>query len=333
METKGFLMNSVTEHTLAYDFKRSFIDDIPNWKRPCPMPLIGYARISTEDQTPLPQSQALKTVGCAEIHEEQASGGNRARPVLARVLERIKKGDTLVVVRIDRLARSLSHLLEIIERLETKGAFFRSLEDPIDTASPQGKFTLQVLGAAAEFERALIRERTKAGLASARTRGRVGGNPGLRMKDPAALRKVRLARADGYMERLGETAQDWVSHVRRLRPDMAWEDVLRIVNGALPPDRQWTQSRLLRAVNAYVRNGFLPELVMRRAGQREKDDRLPAIVAAIKGADPGITLQAICSRLESMRERTPRGRTSWQPSSVKMLLERARKLGLLPVKG
>lgn len=84
------------------------------------MPLIGYARVSTEDQTPLPQSQALKSAGCAEIHEEQASGGSRARPVLARVLERIGKGDTLVVVRIDRLARSLSHLLEVIERLEAK---------------------------------------------------------------------------------------------------------------------------------------------------------------------------------------------------------------------
>mgnify|MGYP000628036297 CR=1 FL=1 len=141
------------------------------------MPLIGYARVSTEDQTPLPQSQALKSAGCAEIHEEQASGGNRARPVLARVLERIGKGDTLVVVRIDRLARSLSHLLEVIERLEAKGAFFRSLTDPIDTSSPQGKFTLQVLGAAAEFERALIRERTKAGIARARERGERGGRP------------------------------------------------------------------------------------------------------------------------------------------------------------
>ena len=215
------------------------------------MHLIGYARVSTEDQTPLPQSQALKSAGCAEIHEEQASGGNRARPVLARVLERIGKGDTLVVVRIDRLARSLSHLLELIERLEAKGAFFRSLQDPIDTASPQGKFTLQVLGAAAEFERALIRERTKAGLLSARTKGRVGGNPGLRAKDPAARRKVRLARQDGYMGRLNEAAQYWVPHVRRLRPDMAWEDVLRIINGPLPETRRWTQSRFLRAVNAY----------------------------------------------------------------------------------
>ena len=249
--------------------------------------------------------------------------------MLARVLERIGKGDTLVVVRIDRLARSLSHLLEVIERLEAKGAFFRSLQDPIDTASPQGKFTLQVLGAAAEFERALIRERTKAGLASARTKGRVGGNPGLRARDPGAMRKLRLARQDGFMNRLNETAQEWVPHVRRLRPDMAWEDVLRIVNSPLPQPRRWTQSRLLRAVNAYVRHGFLPETVLARAGRRERDDRLPAIVAAIKGVNPDITLQSICDRLEGMREPTPRGRTSWQPSSVKMLLERAKKLGLL----
>jgi hypothetical protein len=131
------------------------------------------------------------------------------------------------------------------------------------------------------------------------------------------------------MERLNKTAQDWVPHVRRLRPDLAWEDVVRIINGPLPEARRWTQSRLLRAVKAYVRDGFLPTEVLARAGRRETDDRLPAIVAAIKGSDPDITLQAICDRLEAMRERTPRGRTSWQPSSVRMLLQRAEKLGLL----
>lgn len=251
--------------------------------------------------------------------------------MLTRVLERVGKGDTLVVLGIDRLARSLSHVLELIERLEAKGAFFRSLMDPIDTSSPQGKFTLQVLGAAAEFERALIRERTKARLASARTEGRVGGNPGLRTRDPAALLKVRLARQDGYMERLNETAQDWVPHVSLLRPDMAREDVLRIVNGPLPSDRHWTQSRLLRAVSAYVRDGFLPPTVLDRTGWRETDDRLPAIVAAIKGAAPDLTRQAICTRLEAMRESAPRGRTSWQPTSVKMLLKRVERLGLLSI--
>ncbi len=131
------------------------------------------------------------------------------------------------------------------------------------------------------------------------------------------------------MERLSETAQDWVPQVRQLCPDMAWEDVLRIVNAPLPPARRWTQGRLLRAVNAYVRDGFLPQTVLGRAGRRDTDDRLPAIVAAIRGADPDITLQAICDRLEAMRERTPRGRTSWQPASARMLLERAERLGLL----
>lgn len=293
------------------------------------MPLIGYARVSTEDQTPLPQSEALISAGCTDIFEEHASGSSRDRPVLARVLELVGTGDTLVVVRIDRLARSLSHLLDVIERLATKGAFFRSLEDPIDTGSPQGKFTLQVLGAAAEFERALISERTKAGLASARSKGRIGGNPGIRAGDPTALRKIRLARQDGFMQRLNETAPDWVPKVRRLRPDMAWEDVLRIINAPLPHDRHWTQSRLIRATKAYVRDGFLPREVLGRAGRRDAGDRLPAIVAAIKGADPEMTLQAICDRLEAMRERTPRGRSNWQPSSVRMLLERAVRLGLL----
>lgn len=293
------------------------------------MALIGYARVSTEEQSNLAQVTALQAVGCGEIHEEQASGGNRSRPVLTQALQRIGKGDTLVVVRIDRLARSLSHLLEIIERLEGQGAFFRSLQDPIDTASPQGKFTLQVLGAAAEFERALIRERTKAGLASARSQGRVGGNPGLRAGDPAALRKLRLARADSYMDALTESSQDWVPHVRRLRPDMPWEDLLRVINGSLPEGRRWTQGRLMRAVNAYVRNGFLEEAVLGRADHLKTDDRLVAIVAAIKGADPDVTLQTICNRLEAMRERTPRGRTKWYPSSVKMLLDRAARLGLL----
>ncbi|MBM3604323.1 MAG: recombinase family protein, partial [Alphaproteobacteria bacterium] len=133
----------------------------------------------------------------------------------------------------------------------------------------------------------------------------------------------------GYMERLNETAQDWVPIVRRLRPDMAWEDVLRIVNSPLPPARRWTQARLLRAVRAYVRDGFLSSTVLGRAPRQDADDRLPAIVAAIRGADPDITLQAICDRLEAMRERTPRGRSTWQPSSVRMLLERAKKLGML----
>ncbi|MFA7433307.1 MAG: recombinase family protein [Gemmobacter sp.] len=294
------------------------------------MALIGYARISTEEQTTRPQADALRAAGCAEIHEEQASGASRARPVLARVLERIGRGDTLMVVRIDRLARSLSHLLELIERLEAKGAHFRSLRDPIDTASPQGKFTLQVLGAAAEFERALIRERTRAGLRAARAEGRIGGNPGLRARDPAAIRKVAGARDDSHFARLTESAPEWVPLVRRLRPGLPWEDVARAVNARLAPGRpRWTVERLTRATRRYVREGLLDPGLLARAPRADADDRLLAIVAGIRGAAPDMTLQAICDRLEDMRERTPRGRSRWQPSSVRMLLKRAEARGLL----
>ena len=293
------------------------------------MPLIGYARVSTGEQSAASQIAALRAAGCARCHEEHASGADRARPVLTAALDAIRPGDTLVVVRIDRLARSLAHLLDVIARLESAGAFFRSLEDPIDTASPQGKFTLQVLGAAAEFERALIRERTRAGLATARAAGRRGGNPGLRAGDAGAIRKTAAARRQAYLDRLGGRAEEWVPPVRRLRPAAAWEDVLRVVNAPLPSERRWSQARLLRAVRAYVAEGLLPADVLGRAARRPEDDRLPALVAAIRGADPGITLQGICDRLEAMRERTPRGRSTWQPSSVRHLLARAERLGLL----
>jgi DNA invertase Pin-like site-specific DNA recombinase len=294
------------------------------------MPLIGYARVSTEDQLTAPQSEELRAAGCVEIHEEQASGASRARPVLAQVLDQVRAGDVLVVVRIDRLARSLSHLLEVIERLDASGAHFRSLRDPIDTTSPQGKFTLQVLGAAAELERALIRERTISGLQSARAKGRIGGNPGLRARDPAALRKIARAREAAYFNELNASAPDWVPLVRRLRPAMPWEDLVRVINARLTHGkRPWTTERLIRAVKRYVREGFLETQILQRAPRSDVDDRLTAIVAGIADADPNMSLQAICDRLETMRERTPRGRARWQPSSVQMLLKRAKAQGLL----
>ena len=294
------------------------------------MPLIGYARVSTEEQNTLPQVGTLREAGCETVLEEHASGASRTRPVLAQALDRIRPGDVLVVVRLDRLARSLSHLLQVIEHLEAKGAHFRSLGDPIDTTSPQGKFTLQVLGAAAELERALIRERTVAGLKSARAKGRVGGNPGLRARDPAALRTLAAARDETYVERLIANAEDWVPLVRRMRPVTPWEDVVRAVNARLPQGRApWSVQRLTRAVRRYVREGLLEPHLLDRAPALPPDDRLLAIVAGIKGADPNLTLPQICTRLEAMRERTPRGRVKWQASSVKMLIDRAKARGLL----
>src|ERR1700693_1740953 len=161
--------------------------------------LIGYARVSTEEQGTDPQRDELRAAGCDTVLEDHASGADRSRPVLARLLREIAAGETLVVVRLDRLARSVSHLLAVIEQLEASGAHFRSPRDPIDTTTPQGMFSLQVLGAVAQLERALIAERTKSGLNAARVRGRVGGNPGLRAGDPNAIRKMRVGRDAAHL--------------------------------------------------------------------------------------------------------------------------------------
>lgn len=292
------------------------------------MALIGYARVSTDTQDTAAQDHALRAALCDVVHLEQASGADRWRPVLRAVLRDLRPGDTLVVVRLDRLARSLSHLLAVIEDLEARGAYFRSLSDPVDTASPQGKFTLQVLGAAAELERALIRERTKSGLAEARRQGRIGGNPGLRAGDPAARAKIAAARQTAYLDKVIDGAGDWVPLVRRMRPDTPWEDIARILT-ARDPSQGWSVPRLRRAARILVREGLLPKAVLGRAPARAPDDRLLAIVAGIKGADPTLTLQAIADRLHAMRERTPRGAIKWQVSSVKMLLDRARSQGML----
>lgn len=295
------------------------------------MAMIGYARVSTEEQSTQAQIAALRGAGCDRVLEESASGGDRSRPVLKQALERVRPGDTLVVVRIDRLARSLSHLLEVIETLHAKGAAFRSIQDPIDTGSPQGKFTLQILGATAEFERALIRERTMAGLESARRQGRVGGNPGLRDGDPAAIRRLKSGQEETRLRKLLDSADQWVPEVRRLRPDMPWEDVTRIVNQGLPAGTSpWTRERLVRAAKRMVREGMLEERVLERAPNRFKDDRLHVIIASIVSANPELTLRDIADRLNRMREPTPSGRGRWGTSSVDMVIRQARGRGLLP---
>src|ERR1700761_7394768 len=251
-------------------------------KAAAPSRLIGYARVSTEEQGTDPQIDELRAAGCITVHEEYASGADRARPVLARLLQEIRPGETLVVVRLDRLARSVSHLLAVIEQLEGKGAHFRSLHDPIDTTTPQGMFSLQVLGAVAQLERALIAERTKAGLSAARTRGRVGGNPGLRARDPAAIRKVRASRDAAHMKGVLAQLDAWLPTVRRMRPAQPWGDVVRVLNRG--PGGQWTVERLRRTVRRLVREGIFEAELLERAQPQSGDDRLIRLVAGIKAA-------------------------------------------------
>ncbi|HET6196049.1 MAG TPA: recombinase family protein [Acetobacteraceae bacterium] len=284
--------------------------------------------MSTEEQGTDPQLHELRAAGCATILEEHASGADRGRPVLARLLREIRAGETLVVVRLDRLARSVSHLLAVIEQLEEAGAHFRSLRDPIDTTTPQGMFSLQVLGAVAQLERALIAERTKAGLAAARARGRIGGNPGLRARDPEAIRKVRASRDAAHLQAVLAQLDSWLPTVRRMRPDQPWGDVVRVLNRGQAA--RWTAERLRRTVRRLVGEGIVEASLLGRARTQPSDDRLIRLVAGIKAAAPDRTLQQIAAQLEAMHERTPRGGTRWHPSSVKHLLDQAGRFGLTP---
>ncbi|MGH7076497.1 MAG: recombinase family protein [Acetobacteraceae bacterium] len=138
--------------------------------------LLGYARISkTGDQDTAAQVGALKAAGCARIYEERASGGRWDRPELHRLLDHLREGDVVVAWKLDRLTRSLKDLLHILEKIEAASARFRSLTEAIDTSGAAGRMMMQMLGCFAEFERAMVRERTRAGLKAARERGRKGG--------------------------------------------------------------------------------------------------------------------------------------------------------------
>ena len=141
---------------------------------------IGYARVSTKDQDTAAQIAALKNSGCELIFQEKASGGRWDRPELHRLLGQLRNGDVLVVWKLDRLSRSLKDLLTLMDKIDRAGAGFRSLTEVIDTTSPGGRMMMQIVGTFAEFERAMLRERTQRGLDAARKQGRVGRRPKLK---------------------------------------------------------------------------------------------------------------------------------------------------------
>jgi len=139
--------------------------------------IIGYARVSTDDQSLDSQTDALSAAGAEKVFADKISGSRRARPELDRMLEQLRDGDVVTVTKYDRLARSLKDLLEIVEAIRERGAGFRSLAEDIDTTTPAGRLVFHVFASIAQFERERISERTREGLASARKRGRIGGRP------------------------------------------------------------------------------------------------------------------------------------------------------------
>lgn len=294
------------------------------------MILIGYARVSTDEQDTAAQQDALRAQGCSVIFEDKASGASKERPNLARALDRVGKGDTLLVVRIDRLARSLAHLLEIVETLRAKGAFFRSINDPIDTSSAQGMLMTQMLGAFAEFERALIRERTRAGIKAAVARGARPGNPKMRARDPTAIAEIRYSHNERHLNELLDGRHRWLPTVERLRPHLPWALVLRQVRAIAPPVRSFSERTLVKACRTLVRAGYTDSTILQAAPRLPADSRVARLVADRLNTHPGSSLRDIASWLSrDLREPTPRGGLSWSPEGVRRVITQAKSLRLI----
>ncbi|WP_307507874.1 recombinase family protein [Variovorax sp. W1I1] len=180
--------------------------------------LYGYARVSTLEQENHTQIDALRKVGVDFLFEEKRSGGDSRRPVLNGLLNELQKGDTLVVYKLDRVARSLKHLLNVIDELASRDVQFHSLTEHIDTASPAGRMLLQMLGAFAEFELAMIRERTKAGLAAAVARGAKPGRPRA-MSPLQEAEAVRLFKTGGMTK--SAIARRYGTHISSIKRALA----------------------------------------------------------------------------------------------------------------
>ncbi|WP_181309037.1 recombinase family protein [Rufibacter sp. XAAS-G3-1] len=168
---------------------------------------IGYARVSTQDQRLELQTDALSGYGCGQIFKEKKSGRNKERPELGKMIERLRTGDTVVVWKLDRLGRSLRDLIDLVAEFKEKGVDFVSLQDGINTATPTGRFTFNIFASLAEFEREIIRERTKAGLDAAKARGRRGGRPVGLSKEAQEKAKSAKILFDSGTKGVGEIAR------------------------------------------------------------------------------------------------------------------------------
>ncbi|MFS4490069.1 recombinase family protein [Dietzia kunjamensis] len=164
----------------------------------------GYARVSTRDQDARLQHDALATAGCYKVFTDTASGALASRPELGKLLDQLRPGDTLVVWRLDRLGRSIRHLIDQLTELQDRGIEFRSLQENIDTGSSGGRLVFHIFASLAEFERDLISERTHAGLEAARARGRRGGRPPLLSGDKLRTARKLYEQQDMTVAQIGE---------------------------------------------------------------------------------------------------------------------------------
>jgi DNA invertase Pin-like site-specific DNA recombinase len=283
---------------------------------------IGYARVSTDDLHGKAQKAALEAVPCDLVFFEQESGANRDRPELARTIRALRPGDTLVVARLERLGRSLIHLLQIMEDLEARGIAFRSLAEGFDMRTAEGQLMMQQLGAFAEFERKRITARINSGIAAARKRGVVFGNPRLKAGDKETIKKIALARDDTHVAKLIDTMDTFVPTILQLRPARPWPEVAEAVSRVTGVT--WTVERLTRSVRRLVGEGMVHRKVLGKAPRprRRRSEELALLVQGLALTNPGLSLRGISGQLEAMKIRTPAGKPNWTAASVAHLLKK-----------
>lgn len=228
---------------------------------------VGYARVSTEAQDLETQRSALTRAGCTRIFADKRSGKNTDRPELKLMMKTVQPGDIIVVTRLDRLARSVSDLIKIAETLKNKSVQLCSLAEAIDTTTAGGSLLFHIMSAMAEFERALISERTKAKLQAIKDRNIKLGNTALQSNDPAVrdpvIKKLRQASERRFLAQIETSEAHWLSHVEFNRPEKAWKDVARIISATTPFKIDGPGIR--RTALAYVKDGRLPASVLNRA--------------------------------------------------------------------
>ncbi len=225
---------------------------------------------------------------------------------------------------------SLSHLLEIVETLKGKGAYFKSINDPIDTSSAQGMLMTQMLGAFAEFERSLIRERTKAGIKAAVARGAKSGNPKMRAHDAAAIADIRYAHKERYLHSLIDGRQRWLPVVERLRPHLPWTVVLLQIKVITPPVRSFSERTLVKACKELIKAGYGDPVILNHSPRLPPDTRVARLVADRLNTNPDSSLRDIAAWLSRvLREPTARGGLTWSAEGVRRVIAQAKTLGVM----
>lgn len=299
------------------------------------MARFGYARVSTEDQNLDLQIDALKAAGFDDISTETASGKRTDRPVLDQLLARLRPGDVIGVWKLDRLGRNLRHLIHVMDDLNKRRVDFRSLIEGMDTTTATGRLLFNMIGSLAQFERDMIAERTTAGVAAARRRGRTGGNPGLRDRRPDAIAKLRAARVDSHFKKLLATVDFWLPKVKDMRPGKSWDQVVAALNDLSSQTGQtWTERRLIRSVRYAVAGGLVDRSVLERSPSEERDPKKLAdfemaksTVCGILSGDDDPTLGEVARRLEASGCLTSRGKRTWSIEAAGTLIRHAVSLG------